>query len=205
MGAAFWGVASDVWGRRCVQTVSIHLAQNSYCATSRWAFNITLCITGIFATAAGGSPNYIALCSLAAVWSIGVGGNLPVDSAVFLGELLVQTRSSYINLTARRIHPSITPVLVDCVINMVGVWPTCWQSGMSITGDHNLSCTFSPKICRSPGHSLPISPVPARLPQRAPENPTKAGVTSSTLWAGLCSSFGSFASSYSTFTNRPST
>ncbi|OBZ68823.1 putative MFS-type transporter PB1E7.08c [Grifola frondosa] len=49
VGAAFWGVASDVWDG-----------------------------------GAGGSPNAVALCSLAAVWSIGVGGNLPVDSAVFL-------------------------------------------------------------------------------------------------------------------------
>ncbi|KAF9810501.1 hypothetical protein IEO21_06896 [Rhodonia placenta] len=65
VGAAFWGVASDVWGRQ-------------------WCFNITLFITGVFAVAAGGSPNYVALCSLAAVWSVGVGGNLPVDSAVFL-------------------------------------------------------------------------------------------------------------------------
>ncbi|KAI0086900.1 MFS general substrate transporter [Irpex rosettiformis] len=65
VGAAFWGVASDVWGRQ-------------------WAFNLTLFITGVFATAAGGSPGFIALCSLAAVWSVGVGGNLPVDSAVFL-------------------------------------------------------------------------------------------------------------------------
>ncbi|KZT09210.1 MFS general substrate transporter [Laetiporus sulphureus 93-53] len=65
VGAAFWGVASDVWGRR-------------------WCFNMTLFITGVFAVAAGGSPNAVALCSLCAVWSVGVGGNLPVDSAVFL-------------------------------------------------------------------------------------------------------------------------
>ncbi|TFK89694.1 MFS general substrate transporter [Polyporus arcularius HHB13444] len=65
VGAAFWGVGSDVWGRK-------------------WCFNITLFITGVFAIAAGGSPNAIALCSLASVWSVGVGGNLPVDSAVFL-------------------------------------------------------------------------------------------------------------------------
>ncbi|KAH7907542.1 major facilitator superfamily domain-containing protein [Hygrophoropsis aurantiaca] len=65
VGAAFWGVTSDVWGRRL-------------------AFNITLLITGVFAIAAGGSLNYTALCSLTAVWSVGVGGNLPVDSAVFL-------------------------------------------------------------------------------------------------------------------------
>ncbi|RDB16565.1 putative MFS-type transporter PB1E7.08c [Hypsizygus marmoreus] len=65
VGAVFWGVGSDVWGRRI-------------------SFNVTLLITAIFALAAGGAPNYIALCSFAAVWSIGVGGNLPVDSAVFL-------------------------------------------------------------------------------------------------------------------------
>ncbi|KAJ8469354.1 hypothetical protein ONZ51_g9045 [Trametes cubensis] len=78
VGAAFWGVASDVWGRK-------------------WCFNITLFITGVFAVAAGGSPNAVALCSLAAVWSVGVGGNLPVDSAVFLGtlasDLVDQTQS----------------------------------------------------------------------------------------------------------------
>lgn len=51
----------------------------------RWSFNITLLITAVSATAAGGSPNYIVLSSLAAFWSVGVGGNLPVDSAVFLG------------------------------------------------------------------------------------------------------------------------
>lgn len=65
VGAVFWGIGSDVWGRKL-------------------AFNLTLFITGVFAVAAGASPDSIALCSLAAVWSIGVGGNLPVDSAVFL-------------------------------------------------------------------------------------------------------------------------
>ncbi|KAG9309970.1 MFS general substrate transporter [Chiua virens] len=65
VGAAFWGVTSDVWGRR-------------------WAFNLTLFMTGVFATAAGASPNYLTLCALTTIWSIGVGGNLPVDSAVFL-------------------------------------------------------------------------------------------------------------------------
>ena len=52
----------------------------------RWSFDTTLLIVGVFATVAGASSNYVALCSLAAVWSIGVGGNLPVDSAIFLGQ-----------------------------------------------------------------------------------------------------------------------
>ncbi|KAK0444684.1 MFS general substrate transporter [Armillaria borealis] len=65
VGAVFWGVGSDIWGRRI-------------------SFNITLLITGVFALVAGGSPNYVALSSFAAIWCIGVGGNLPVDSAIFL-------------------------------------------------------------------------------------------------------------------------
>jgi len=65
VGAAFWGVGADIWGRKV-------------------SFNLTLLITGVFAVAAGGSPNFIALTSLVSVWSVGVGGNLPVDSAIFL-------------------------------------------------------------------------------------------------------------------------
>ncbi|KAI6006136.1 major facilitator superfamily domain-containing protein [Pisolithus albus] len=65
VGAVFWGVGCDVWGRR-------------------WSFNLTLLITGVFALAAGASPNYYTLCVCVTFWSIGVGGNLPVDSAVFL-------------------------------------------------------------------------------------------------------------------------
>ncbi|KJA13429.1 hypothetical protein HYPSUDRAFT_195756 [Hypholoma sublateritium FD-334 SS-4] len=65
VGAAFWGLAADIWGRRI-------------------SFNVTLLITGVFAISAGASPNYIVLTSFAAAWSVGVGGNLPVDSAIFL-------------------------------------------------------------------------------------------------------------------------
>lgn len=65
VGAVVFGVGSDIWGRKL-------------------SFNLTLFITGVFALSAGASPNSITLCSLAALWSIGVGGNLPVDSAVFL-------------------------------------------------------------------------------------------------------------------------
>ncbi|KAF5341037.1 hypothetical protein D9611_006172 [Ephemerocybe angulata] len=65
VGAAFWGVGADIWGRKI-------------------SFNITMLIIAIFALAAGGSPNFPALASFAALWSIGVGGNLPVDSAIFL-------------------------------------------------------------------------------------------------------------------------
>jgi len=64
-GAIFWGFGCDIFGRR-------------------WAFNLTLGITGVFGMIAAGSPNFAAIGTFAALWSIGVGGNLPVDSAIFL-------------------------------------------------------------------------------------------------------------------------
>lgn len=67
VGAVLWGVGCDIWGRR-------------------WSFNVTLLIAGVFGLAAGGSGDFITLASLLAVLGVGVGGNLPVDSAVFLGK-----------------------------------------------------------------------------------------------------------------------
>ncbi|MCJ1402347.1 hypothetical protein MMC11_005567 [Xylographa trunciseda] len=64
-GAMFWGFGCDVFGRR-------------------WAFNLTIGITAVFGLIAAGSPNFAAIGVFAALWSVGVGGNLPVDSAIFL-------------------------------------------------------------------------------------------------------------------------
>lgn len=64
-GACFWGFGCDVFGRR-------------------WAFNLTIGITAVFGLIAAGSPNFAAIGVFAALWSVGVGGNLPVDSAIFL-------------------------------------------------------------------------------------------------------------------------
>ena len=64
-GAMFWGFGCDVFGRK-------------------WAFNLTLGVTGVFGLIAAGSPNFAAIGCFAAFWSFGVGGNLPVDSAIFL-------------------------------------------------------------------------------------------------------------------------
>lgn len=38
----------------------------------------------MFGLVSAGSPNFAAISTFAALWSIGVGGNLPVDSAIFL-------------------------------------------------------------------------------------------------------------------------
>ncbi|KAH8691607.1 putative sugar transporter [Talaromyces proteolyticus] len=64
-GAVFWGFGCDIFGRR-------------------WAFNLTIGITAVFGLIAAGSPNFAAAGVFAALWSVGVGGNLPVDSAIFL-------------------------------------------------------------------------------------------------------------------------
>lgn len=64
-GAIFWGFGCDIFGRR-------------------WAFNLTLGLTAFWGLIAAGSPNFAAIGSFAALWSFGVGGNLPVDSAIFL-------------------------------------------------------------------------------------------------------------------------
>lgn len=82
VGAVIWSFGCDIWGRRYV--VSLPCA-NLSSQTSRWSFNLTLLIAGVFGLAAGGSQDFVTLASLIATLGVGVGGNLPVDSAVFLG------------------------------------------------------------------------------------------------------------------------
>uniref|UniRef100_A0A060T1V9 ARAD1C19514p n=1 Tax=Blastobotrys adeninivorans TaxID=409370 RepID=A0A060T1V9_BLAAD len=64
-GAVFWSFSADIIGRR-------------------WAFNITFFISGLWGVVAGSSPNFASVAVFDALWSFGVGGNLPVDSAIFL-------------------------------------------------------------------------------------------------------------------------
>ncbi|KAM0217416.1 hypothetical protein ACHAPQ_003865 [Fusarium lateritium] len=64
-GAVWWGFGCDVFGRK-------------------WAFNLTLGITAIFGLISASAPNFAAIGIFDALWSFGVGGNLPVDSAIFL-------------------------------------------------------------------------------------------------------------------------
>lgn len=65
LGASFWGVSSDLIGRRP-------------------AFNCTLLIAGVFLCAAAGSLNFVAFSALWAVIGTAAGGNVPVDSMIFL-------------------------------------------------------------------------------------------------------------------------
>ncbi|RDB25575.1 putative MFS-type transporter PB1E7.08c [Hypsizygus marmoreus] len=65
LGATVWGVMADVIGRRL-------------------SFNITLFLAGVFGIAAGGAPNFVAFAALVACLGFGIGGNLPVDGALYL-------------------------------------------------------------------------------------------------------------------------
>lgn len=105
VGAMFWGFGCDIYGRR-------------------WAFNLTIGITAVFGMAAAGSPTFAAIAVFAALWSIGVGGNLPVDSAIFL-EFLPSTHQYLLTVL------SIDWALAQVVANLVA-WPllgnlTCQQ------------------------------------------------------------------------------
>lgn len=65
IGASFWGVGSDVMGRRL-------------------AFNATLFIAGVFGIAAGSPQTWVGVCALFAAVGTGVGGNLPGNSLLFV-------------------------------------------------------------------------------------------------------------------------
>ena len=96
VGAVFWGVGCDVWGRRSALSHSRSLGPNGGAdVIPRWSFNLTLLVTGVFGLAAGGAHDFVTLAALVAVLGIGVGGNMPVDSAVFLGQPHIHRFSSY--------------------------------------------------------------------------------------------------------------
>ncbi|KAF5962857.1 major facilitator superfamily transporter [Fusarium bulbicola] len=65
VGVLFWGLGADVIGRR-------------------YAFNISLFLSSVFAIAAGASPNWIVLATFVALAAFGAGGNLVLDTTVFL-------------------------------------------------------------------------------------------------------------------------
>ncbi|KAL0067347.1 hypothetical protein AAF712_005575 [Marasmius tenuissimus] len=65
LGASMWGILADIIGRRL-------------------SFNITLLIAGVFGVAAGSANDFTTLCALIACCGFGIGGNLPVDGAIFL-------------------------------------------------------------------------------------------------------------------------
>lgn len=112
-GAMFWGFGCDVFGRRL-------------------AFNLTIGVTSVFGLIAAGSPNFAAIGVFACFWSIGVGGNLPVDSAVFL-EFLPGTHQ-YL-LTVLSIFWAFAQLIATAI-----AWPTIGYHSCSVDAT---TCTRS--------------------------------------------------------------
>lgn len=65
VGASFWGISADFIGRKP-------------------AFNATLLIGGIFGAAVAGLNNFTGFCVMWAIIGTAAGGNVPVDSMIFL-------------------------------------------------------------------------------------------------------------------------
>lgn len=65
VGALFWGLSADIIGRK-------------------YAFNVSLLISSIFCIVAGAAPNWIVLGLFVCLSAFGAGGNLVLDTAVFL-------------------------------------------------------------------------------------------------------------------------
>ncbi|KAF8243145.1 putative sugar transporter [Wilcoxina mikolae CBS 423.85] len=102
------GIGSDIIGRR-------------------WAFNLTLLITGVFGTIAGASSSFSVIAVMTALWSVGVGGNLPVDSAVFLEFL---PGSHQYLLTVMSVWWSAGQVVVSAI-----AWPLMGNFSCSSKGE----------------------------------------------------------------------
>ena len=118
-GAMFWGFGCDVFGRR-------------------WAFNLTLGVTAVFGMIAASSPNFAAIGCFAALWSFGVGGNLPVDSAIFL-EFLPGSHQYLLTIL------SIDWAFAQVVATLIA-WPllgdfTC-QEGETCTREGNMGWRY---------------------------------------------------------------
>lgn len=119
-GAMFWGFGCDIFGRK-------------------WAFNLTLGLTAVWGLVAAGAPNFAAIGTFAALWSFGVGGNLPVDSAIFLEFL---PASHQYLLTVLSVDWAIAQVIGNLV-----AWPllgnkTCQQDDENCTKAENMGWRY---------------------------------------------------------------
>ncbi|KAK5173263.1 Major Facilitator superfamily [Saxophila tyrrhenica] len=65
VGALFWGLSADIIGRK-------------------YAFNISLLLSSVFCIVAGAAPNWIVLGLFVCLAAFGSGGNLVLDTTVFL-------------------------------------------------------------------------------------------------------------------------
>ncbi|KXJ96241.1 major facilitator superfamily domain-containing protein [Microdochium bolleyi] len=121
VGAMFWGFGCDIFGRK-------------------WAFNLTLGLTAVWGLVAASAPNFAAIATFAALWSFGVGGNLPVDSAIFL-EFLPGTHQ-YL-LTILSIDWAIAQVIATLIAWPLLGYRTCQSAATTAcTRDANMGWRY---------------------------------------------------------------
>ncbi|AOW01916.1 major facilitator superfamily domain-containing protein [Yarrowia lipolytica] len=80
LGAVFWGFSADIIGRK-------------------FAFNTSLLLSGVFAMITAGMPNLGGYCALIVLTIMGAGGNLILDTTVFL-EFLPSSKQWMLTLLA---------------------------------------------------------------------------------------------------------
>lgn len=103
VGALFWGISADVVGRR-------------------FAFNFSLIISSIFALLAGSAPNWVVLGLWVCLSAFGSGGNLVLDTTVFL-EYLPSKYQWLLTLMA-----SWWGVYGACLVSMLLTAIRCWPA-----------------------------------------------------------------------------
>ncbi|KAF2485868.1 major facilitator superfamily domain-containing protein [Neohortaea acidophila] len=109
IGALFWGLSADIIGRK-------------------YAFNFSLLISSVFCIVAGASPNWAVLGTFIALAAFGSGGNLVLDTTVYLEYL---------------------PSRYSWTLTLMASW---WGAGQFVAG--LFAWAFIPNYsCQIPGHS----------------------------------------------------
>lgn len=119
-GAIFWGFGCDIFGRKP-------------------AFNFTLGTAAVWGLIAASSPNFAAIGVFAALWSFGVGGNLPVDSAIFLEFL---PASHHYLLTVLSVDWALAQVLATLVAWPLLGYRTCQETEEACTRANNMGWRY---------------------------------------------------------------
>nr|XP_031859983.1 uncharacterized protein CI109_004590 [Kwoniella shandongensis]KAA5527055.1 hypothetical protein CI109_004590 [Kwoniella shandongensis] len=96
IGAFTWGMLVDILGRR-------------------WCFNLTCAISTLFGFLFSAPSNYGAICFLAAMIGLGIGGNVPIDATITLEFL--PTKNRYLLAALSTFQP--VGVVVASLISLV--------------------------------------------------------------------------------------
>ena len=100
---------------------------------------MTIGITSVFGLISASSPNFAAIGVFAALWSVGVGGNLPVDSAIFLEFL---PGSHQYLLTILSVFWAFAQLLATLVAWPLLGYHTCQEKAKTCTRSENFGWRY---------------------------------------------------------------